>query len=259
MLFGNRARRPAPPVRSILTPADKARGLNSRVNGPETPAMDVSAMRRALDHAAWRDPSAERRKSDDVLKGVRTLERTAACVDLAQERLSEAAETLLQGKSSREVVMRGLLTARFEELLDSLERVAIMAQDGQVNLLAGIGQPVTTQVSKYAPLRFQNSLSIDIGSAGFRYVLTPIDIRRGRGGLDIPVLEHGFEDDGETYLVETALIRAQAKLTQFGSRLSHDAAMLVSIAQSKEDSAVPLNDEIMLSTSTTQTEEEDVA
>jgi hypothetical protein len=239
MLFGSRSRRPVPPVRSILTTADRARGLKSGVNGPETPAMDVSAMRRALDHAAWRDPTAEQRKSNDVFKGVRTLERTAACVDLAQERLGEAAETLAQGKATREQVMRGLLTARFEELLDSLERVAIMAQDGQVNLLAGIGAPLANQVSKYAPLRFQNSLTVDIGSAGFSYVLSPIDIRRGRGGLDIPVLESGFEDDSEIYVVETALIRAQAKLAQFGDRLSHDAAMLVSIAQSKDESEAP--------------------
>jgi hypothetical protein len=241
MLFGNRARRPAQPVaRPVSTPADKARGLSDIANGPDTPIIDVSAMKRALNHAAWRDPSLDRRRSEDVLKGVRTLERTAACVDLAQERLSEAAETLTQGKTSREQVMRGLLTARFEELLDSLERVAIMAQDGQVNLLAGIGQPLANQVSRYAPTRFQNSLSIDIGSAGFSYVLGPIDIRRGASGLDIPVLESGFEDDHETYCVETALIRAQAKLAQFGSRLSHDAAMLVAIAKEKAGAAPPV-------------------
>jgi hypothetical protein len=234
MLFGNKARRPQQPVaRPISTPADKARGIAPIANGPDTPVIDVSAMKRALNHAAWRDPSIDRRRSDDVLKGVRTLERTAACVDLAQERLTEAAETLAQGKTSREQVMRGLLTARFEELLDSLERVAIMAQDGPINLLAGIGQPMANQVSRYAPPRFQNSLNIDLGSAGFSYVLTPIDIRRGPSGLDIPVLESGFEDDHEIYCVETALIRAQAKLTQFGGRLSHDAAMLVAIAKEK--------------------------
>jgi hypothetical protein len=238
MLFGNRARRPAQPIaRTVLTPADKARGLGNFANGPETPVMDVSAMRRALDHAAWRDPSAERRRNDDVQKGVRTLERTAACVDLAQERLTEAAETLAQGKATREQMMRGLLTARFEELLDSLERVAIMAQDGQVNLLGGIGQPSAVQTSRYAPPRFQNSLNVDIGSAGFSYVLTPIDIRRGPEGLAIPVLESGFEDDGEIYHVETALIRAKAKLAQFGARLSHDASMLVTIAQAKDTAA----------------------
>jgi hypothetical protein len=240
MLFGNRARRPAQPVaRPVSTPADRALGLSDIANGPDTPIIDVSAMRRALDHAAWRDPSIDRRRSDDVLKGVRTLERTAACVDLAQERLSEAADTLSQGKASREQVMRGLLTARLEELLDSLERVAIMAQDGTVNLLAGIGQPLAQQVSKYAPTRFQNSLAIDIGSAGFSYVLSPIDIRRGPSGLDIPVLESGFEDDHETYCVETALIKAQAKLAQFGARLSHDAAMLVAIAKEKDPQMGP--------------------
>jgi hypothetical protein len=248
MIFGTRARRPAQPVaRPVSSPADKARGLADVANGPDTPVMDISAMRRALNHAAWRDPNADKRRSDEVLKAVHTLERTAACVDLALERIGEAQETLKQGKTTREAVMRGLLTARLEELLDSLERVAIMAQDGGVNLLAGIGQPIASQASRFAPVRHQNSLSVDIGTAGFRYVLTPIDIRRSVCGLAIPVLESGFEDDRETYEVETALIRASAKLAQFGERLSHDAAMLVRIAQEqapKENTAPPTSDEV---------------
>jgi hypothetical protein len=247
MLFGTRARRPAQPIaRPITSPADKARGLNDIANGPETPVMDIAAMRRALNHAAWRDPSAGKRRSDDVLKAVHTLERTAACVDLALERINEARDTLSQGKTTREQVMRGLLTARLEELLDSLERVAIMAQDGGVNLLAGNGEAIANPVSRFAPVRVRNSLSVDIGTAGFSYVLSPIDIRRGVGALDIPVLESGFEDDRETYQVETALIRASTKLTQFGERLSHDAAMLVRIAQDQagpEIAEAPKTDE----------------
>jgi hypothetical protein len=249
MLFGTRARRPAQPVaRPIKTPADNARGLADIANGPDTPVMDISAMRRALNHAAWRDPSADKRRGDTILKAVQTLERTAACVDLALERLTEARDTLEQGKATREQVMRGLLTARLEELLDSLERVAVMAQDGSVNLLAGIGQPLAQQVSRFAPVRTQNSLSVDIGTAGFSYVLTPIDIRRGPSGLDIPVLEGGFEDDHESYQVETALIRAATKLTQFGDRLSHDAAMLVRLAQEanpQENPDTPKTDKVV--------------
>jgi hypothetical protein len=233
MLFGKRNRRPEPPVaRRVITPADHARGLTTLSNGPDTPVMGVAAMKRALNHAAWRDPSVERRKNDEVRAAIRTLERTAACVDLAQERLNEAAETLMLGQSSSEQVMRGLLTARFEELLDSLERVAILAQDGYVNLLGGVGE--TSQTSRYRVAQQENGLSLDIGTAGFSYVLTPIDIRRGRTGLDIPVLEHGFDDAAETYEVETALLRAQKRLEQFGERLSHDAIMLVKIAQLHE-------------------------
>jgi hypothetical protein len=240
MLFGKRTRRaPEPIARRVATAPDAQRGVRDIANGPDTPVMDVAAMRRALDHAAWRDTSVQRRKNDDAIKAVRTLERTAACVDLAGERLAEAAETLSQGKSSRDQVMRGLLTARFEALLDSLERVAIMAQDGNVNLLAGIGNPLANQSSRYAPLRHENSLSLDIGTAGFSYVLTPIDIRRGTQGLAIPVLESGFESDAETYEIETALLRAQTKLAQFSARLSHDAAMLITIAKANDQEVSP--------------------
>ena len=235
MLFGKRNRRPAAPVaRPIVTPADNARGLTKLSNGPDTPVMDVSAMRRALTHAAWRDPSFERRRNDEVRGAIRTLERTAACVDLAQERLNEAAETLMLGQASPERVMRGLLTARFEELLDSLERIAILAQDGYVNLLGGKGENGPVQTAKYRVAQQENGLSLDIGSAGFSYVLTPIDIRRGASGLDIAVLESGFDDAAENYEVETAVLRAQKRLEQFGERLSHDAIMLVKIAQANE-------------------------
>lgn len=226
-MFFNIRKRAAVPAPA---PSDNARGLKFEGNGPDTPAIDVSAMRRALDHAAWRDPKQEKRKGDDILKAIRTLERTAACVDLASERLADAADALTQGKSSREAMMRGLLTARFEELIDSLERVAIMAQNGPINLLAGNGDqaPNHHATTSYAPA--QNSLSLSIGATGFRYVLSPIDIRRGVTGLNIPCLESGFDDEAETYGVETALIQAQAKLKQFGDRLAQDAVMLVSIS-----------------------------
>jgi hypothetical protein len=84
-----------------------------------------------------------------------------------------------------------------------------------------------------------NGLSLEIGSAGFSYVLTPIDIRRGPSGLRIGVLEHGFDDSEETYAIETALISAQAKISQFAARLSQDATMLVRIARDYEAQNTP--------------------
>lgn len=256
MLFGKMNRRRTEPVaRQVQPPAGQARGLVSLSNGPDTPIMDVAAMRKALTHAAWRDPSVERRKGDVIRAAVRTLERTAACVDLAIERLGEASETLVQGQVTREQMMRGLLTARFEELLDSLERVVILAQDGEVNLLSGIKsgyeQP-NLAVRGAAPT---NSLSLDIGSAGFSYVLSPIDIRRGLTGLAIGVLEHCFDDEEETYRIETALIKAQSRLTQFADRLSHDATMLVRIARDFEAAHAVVQDNSELD----QTESKDAA
>jgi hypothetical protein len=235
MIFGNRTRQRVQVVTErVITPADNARGLISSSNGPETPAIDVSAMRRALTHAAWRDPSYEKRKSEDVLKAVRTLERTAACVDLAAERLADALDALAQGKTTTDPIMRGLLTSRFEELLDSLERIAIMAQDGAINLLAGVGDISGSASSGFAVQRMHNSLSLDIGATGFRYVLPPINVTRGKQGLNIPGFESAFEDEAETYRLETAVLQAQTKLLQFGARLAQDAVMLVSIAKANE-------------------------
>jgi hypothetical protein len=263
MLFGRSNRRAkAPQARPVVTPADHSRGLTSLSNGPETPVMDIAAMKRALSHAAWRDPSFERRKNDEIYSAIRTLERTAACVDLAQERLNEAAETLALGQASPEQVMRGLLTARFEELLDSLERVATLSQDGSVNLLCGTGDAISGHTTPYKVAQHKNGLSLDIGTAGFSYVLTPIDIRRGRGGLEIPVLEHGFDDDGENYDVATAVLRAQQRLTSFGGRLSHDATMLVNIAQVNEAARAPLTQAMHVHANDScvmQTKGEDVA
>jgi hypothetical protein len=237
MIFGNRARQRAQPVaRPITTLADNARGVQATSNGPETPVIDVSAMRRALDHAAWRDPQHEKRKSEDVFKAVRTLERTAACVDLASERIADALDALVQGKATQDPVMRGLLTSRFEELLDSLERIAIMAQDGNINLLAGIGDIAGHGQRGFAVARLHNSLCLDIGSTGFRYVLPPIDIRRGQQALNIPAFENAFEDKAEVYQLETAVLQAQGKLRQFGVRLAQDAVMLVSIAKANDAS-----------------------
>ncbi len=249
MLFKKPVRRPSGPrARRVAAPSQDRWRLTSQTNGPQTPVIAVEAMQRALDHAAWRDPSMERRKNDEVRAVIRTLERTAACVDIVLERLSEAAATLTAGQAATDQVMRGLLTARFEELLDSLERVAKMAQDGPINLLGAV-TPSTGPAALLNISNHQNRLSLEIGSAGFSYMLSPIDIRRGRTGLDIPVLENGFDQDGETYEVETALLRAQQRLTNFSDRLSQDALMLVKIAQETEivdDPTAPTSEDIAL-------------
>jgi hypothetical protein len=184
-------------------------------NGPMTPAISETALRKALTHAAFRDPSVERRRFSDLRASVRTLERTAACVDLAMDRLGEAAEAVANGTHSESAVMRGLLTARIEEVLDSLERVAAMAQDGEVNLLSCDGR----------------GLHLALEHGGFRYALNPVDVRRGPRGLDIPALSYAFDDPDEVEAVEAAIARGQRKLAQFSDRLAHDAAMLAGLVK----------------------------
>jgi hypothetical protein len=250
MLFKKPVRRQsAPSARRVAAATEEKWRLTSLTNGPQTPVIAIEAMRRALSHAAWRDPSVERRKNDEVRAVIRTLERTAACVDIVLERLSEAATTLTAGKATTDQVMRGLLTARFDELLDSLERVAKLAQDGPINLLGAV-TPSTGPTARLNVSSSQNRLSLEIGSAGFIYILNPIDIRRGRTGLAIPVLESGFDNNDETYEVETALLRAQQRLTNFSDRLSQDALMLVKIAQEtelKDDASALSPDDFALS------------
>jgi hypothetical protein len=203
------------------------RSLAAVSNGPDTPVMDVSAMRRALSHASWRDPGQDRRKNHDVRRVVLTLERTAACIGVVQERIREAGNILAQGKAIREPMMRALLAARFEELLDSLERVAALAQDGQINLL--MGAPVTSQdqTLNCQTQQHDNALTLVAGLEGLDYRLSPIDIRRGCDGLNINALKSEFQDDAETEAVEAALRTAQDHLNQFAKRLSNDAILLV--------------------------------
>jgi hypothetical protein len=189
-------------------------------NGPDTPVMSAQAMKRALEHASWRDPSAERRRSGDLRAAVRTLERTAACVDQAIERLDETADAIAKGRETSSPVMRGLLATRIEEVLDSLERVVSLAQDGDINLLASDAQ----------------GLNLALEHGGFRYALNPVDARRGPKGLDIPALTRAFADEEQTDAVERAVHRAQARMRQFCERLSHDAGMLAGLMRAMQAS-----------------------
>ncbi len=221
MIFGKRNSRPV--ARPVSGGLKKGRLSEPRANGPETPIMEVAAMKRALLHAAWRDPSHERKKNIEVHAAVRTIETTAAYVDQAIERLREVQDAMQAGQNTSQQLMRGLLAARVEELLDSLNRLAKMpsaqmASENEVNLL----------------IRESDGLFIDFGHEGFRYVLPPIDIRRGPEGLNIPFLHNGFEDASENFRVEAAVKIAEARLAQFAARLSHDASMLVTMAKSYE-------------------------
>lgn len=199
-------------------PEPRPRPLGPRPNGPDTPLMEPSALSRALRHAAWRDPRAERKKFTEVYSAVRTLERTAAYVDQALERLAEVAEALRIGQTTEHDLMRGLQAARIEELLDSLDRLSKMAAEGGLNLLNSES----------------DSLYLDFGHEAFRYVLPPFDLRRGAKGLNIPEIKDGFENSSEIQKVSQAVTLAQVRIGQFAARLSHDAGMLVRMAKTYE-------------------------
>jgi hypothetical protein len=180
--------------------------------------MEPAALTRALRHAAWRDPRGERKKFTEVYAAVRTLERTAAYVDQALERLAEVAEALRIGQSTAHDLMRGLQAARIEELLDSLDRLSKMAAEGGLNLLNSES----------------DSLYLDFGHEAFRYVLPPFDLRRGPKGLNIPQMKDGFENSSEIQSISQSVALAQVRVAQFAARLSHDAGMLVRMAKTYE-------------------------
>jgi hypothetical protein len=120
---------------------------------------------------------------------------------------------LAKGREAASPVMRGLLATRIEEVLDSLERVVSLAQDGEINLLACDAQ----------------GLNLALEHGGFRYALNPVDARRGPKGLDIPPLSRAFANPEETDAVARAVHRAQHRMRQFCERLSHDAGMLAGL------------------------------
>lgn len=216
MLF-NKPPSPTRPRRGA-GPEPRPRPSGPRPNGPDTPLMEPSALSRALRHAAWRDPRAERKKFTEVYSAVRTLERTAAYVDQALERLAEVSEALRIGQTTEHDLMRGLQAARIEELLDSLDRLSKMAAEGGLNLLNSES----------------DSLYLDFGHEAFRYVLPPFDLRRGPKGLNIPQIKDGFDNSSEIAKVSQAVTLAQVRVGQFAARLSHDAGMLVRMAKTYE-------------------------
>ena len=190
-------------------------------NGPETPVLDQARLRRALDHAAWRDPSVQRRRNGELRTALAVLERTAACVDMAIERLDEAAGAVAEGRVATSPVMRGLLATRTDELLDSLSRISLMAAEGEVNLLDG----------------GQRGLRVGLERGGFGYALNPIALRRDGRGFNIPACETAFEDEDETETIALAIERARVRLAQFATRLAHDAATLSHLISTLPDHA----------------------
>lgn len=190
-----------------------------RANGPETPALDQARLRQALDHAAWRDPSVQRRRDGELRTALAVLERTAACVDMAIERLDEAAVSVIEGRVATSPVMRGLLATRTDELLDSLARISLMAAEGEVNLLDG----------------GHHGLRVGLERGGFGYALNPIALRRDGRGFNIPTCETAFEDQDEAETIALAIERARVRLAQFATRLAHDAATLSHLISTMPD------------------------
>jgi hypothetical protein len=173
--------------------------------------MDSGRLRRALDHAAWRDPSVQVRRHEEIRRGLAVMERTAACVDMAIERLDEVAGAIVQGSASTSPLMRGLLATRIDEVLDSLERISVLAGEGNVNLLDG----------------GTRALRVRLETGELSYVLHPMSLTRGARGLAIPSCDSAFDDEAETAAIADGVGRARQRLQQFANRLSHDAATLL--------------------------------
>jgi len=182
------------------------------------PVVSAAAVERALRHAAFRDPNARDHRKQVLRSAVRGLEAAAAGVDAALERLNEARSVVERSVTSNSDLMRGLLAGRYEELLDGLAGVAALAGDAGVNLIAG---------GSYG-------IYVDLDDGAFKYLLNPIDVRRGPHGLDLPVLTSAFEDDDETAHAAMCLQKAEARLQQFGKRLAHDAVMLAGVIEADD-------------------------
>jgi hypothetical protein len=150
------------------------------------------------------------RRDSELRAALAVLERTAACTDLAIERLDEAASSVEAGRQSASPVMRGLLATRTDELLDSLERITLLAGEGGINLLDGGLQ----------------GLKVKVETGGLNYALAPICLRRDGRGFNIPVCDTAFEDAAESEAIARAIERARVRLAQFANRLAHDAASL---------------------------------
>jgi hypothetical protein len=211
-LFKSKTKPPEPAVRRGPKPVPRRTGGYdpNRTNGPETPVMAADRRTKALNHAAWRDPSVQVRRDGELRAALAVLERTAACTDLAIERLDEAASAVEAGRQSASPVMRGLLATRTDELLDSLERITLLAEEGGLNLLDGGLQ----------------GLKVKVESGGLNYALAPICLRRDGRGFNIPPCDTAFEDAAEAEAIALAIERARVRLAQFANRLAHDAASL---------------------------------
>ena len=186
-----------------------------RANGPDGEALDPRRIAAVVAGSRWRSPGADLRREVELERAVLVLERTAACVDLALERLVEVANSLDIGRREQTYLMRGLMTGRIEDLLESLEAVATMAGHDGVNLLGPSNMPFRVRLE----------------AGDFNYTLAPICILRDRRGLDIAPLQAAFEDDGEADRMSGAVGRAIRRLQLFAARLASDADVIINLVR----------------------------
>jgi hypothetical protein len=204
---------PAPKVKA--RPATGLLNPGVRANAPESQALDAGRIAAVAAGARWRSPGADLRREVELERAVLVLERTAACVDLALERLAEVVVSLEIGQREQTYLMRGLMTGRIEDLLESLEAVVTMAAHDGVNLL-GPGDA---------------AFKVRLEARDFNYTLAPVCVLRGRQGLDIAPLQSAFEDAEEARRMAHAVDRAIRRLRLFAGRLTADADVIIALVQ----------------------------
>jgi hypothetical protein len=201
--------------RKAKNPSGSDAAAGTRVSGSDPVRLDAARIAAVAAAARWRSPGSDLRREAELERAILVLERTAACADLALDRLGEVAASLETGRREQTYLMRGLMTGRVEELLDSLAGLARMSVQDGVNLL-GPGR---------TGLRVQHE------GGDFNYSLPPVCIHRGPEGLAIPLLHSAFEDDAETDRVTAAVARARRRLSVFAQRLAADAEVIIAMVE----------------------------
>jgi hypothetical protein len=222
MLF----RKSKPAAQAHITP-ESVEPSGVSPNGPDTIVMDTLRVATVIASTRWRRPGCDKRREQELERALLILERTAACTDLALERLAEVSASLEIGQRERTYLMRGLMMARIEEVLESLVDLAKMAAHDGVNLLG-------TNTS---------GLKVSLEAGDFNYSLAPVCIHRDRTGLNIPLMTGAFEDGEETGRVVASVARGQRRLQAFAARLSGDADVIIGLLQRLRDKTAEVTEE----------------
>jgi hypothetical protein len=213
--------------RDVLAADETPAAPGSRVNAPDGAALDQRRIAAVVAASRWRSPGADLRREVELERAVLVLERTAACVDLVLERLAEVAASLDIGRREQTYLMRGLMTGRIEDLLESLEAVVTMAAHDGVNLLGPGNTPFRVRLE----------------AGDFNYTLAPICVLRDRRGLDIAPLQSAFEDDAEALRILQAVRRAIRRLELFAARLTSDADVIIALVRDHQKRRAMLQQE----------------
>jgi len=182
-----------------------------RKTEPEAAADAVTAIDRALRHAAAKDPHALREQTGIITRAIDALEAAAQGVDSVAALIAEARDLADSAAATGSEAKRALIAERYNDVIEAIDSACEGATAHGVNLIDDGDAEIEIDLQE---------------RGGVKLAVRHARLTRGIGGLKLSPAREAFADNAEIDHARQELDAALERIDGLSERFCADAAFL---------------------------------